>query len=106
MQGVVALYASDPGFESRSGLMLPRPFRLIGTCTIPCIFGNDSISAGRNCHGSIAWIECLPGMGEHLGSSPNRAMCFFLFCDIYSMTSFDGEVIEIYIIIIIKVKNT
>ena len=29
---------------------------------------------------------------------PGRTMCFFLLCDVYSMTSFDVEVIEINII--------
>ena len=33
-------------------------------------------------------------MGELLGSSSGRAVCFFL-CDIYSMTCFDVEDIEI-----------
>ena len=33
-------------------------------------------------------------MGEFLGSSSGRAICLFL-CDIYAMTSFDVEVIEI-----------
>ena len=67
--------------------LLPAQFRAdSGTCLF---------EQGGNCHGSIFWLECSHGMGELLDSNPGRDMCFFLLCDIYSMISFDVEVIEI-----------
>ena len=41
------------------------------------------IVAGRPCGSVAQWSECLHGMREVLGSSPGRAMCFFLPCDIW-----------------------
>ena len=66
---------------------------------VPAWFRADSgtylFKQGGNCHGSIVWLECSHSGGELLGSSLGRAMSFFLLCDIYSMASFDVEVIEI-----------
>ena len=42
--------------------------------------------------GSVAhWSECLHGMREVLGSSPGRAMCFFLPCDIRGLAWGGGK---------------
>ena len=38
---------------------------------------------GRPCGSVAQWSECSRGMWEVLGSSPGRAMCFFLPCDIW-----------------------
>ena len=119
MQRVLARYARGPRFESRSGLVLPLPRDIwwlsVGPCSdceqqsdslisfVPAWFRADSGTylcifkqgGGGNCHGSIVWIKCSHGTGELLGSSPGRAMCFFLLYGIYPMTSFDVEVIEI-----------
>ena len=48
------------------------------------------IVAGRPCGSVAQWSECSHGLREVLGSSPGRAMCFFLLCDIYhnSTTAF------------------
>ena len=40
------------------------------------------IVTGRPCGSVAQWSECLHGMRDVLGSSPGRAMCFFLPCDI------------------------
>ena len=39
------------------------------------------IVTGRPCGSVAQWSECSHGMREVLGSSPGRAMCFFLPCD-------------------------
>ena len=104
MQGVLARYARGPQFKSLSGLVFPLPrgsvlglrtaknqSRVVGTCMVPSRFGAYLFKQGENWHGSIVWLGCSYDMGEFLGSIPSRAMCF----DIYSMTSFDVEVIEI-----------
>ena len=44
------------------------------------------IVAGRPCGSAAQWSECLHGMREVLGSSPGRAMCFFLPFDISQAT--------------------
>ena len=59
---------------------------LVGPGMVPSRFGDDSNYAGGNCHrstcGSVAqWSECSHGLRGVLGSSPGRAMCFFLPCD-------------------------
>ena len=41
------------------------------------------IVTGRPCDSVTQWSECSHGLPEVLGSSPGRAMCFFLPCDIY-----------------------
>ena len=41
------------------------------------------IVTGRPCGSVAQWSECSHGMREVLGSSPGRAMCFFLPCDIW-----------------------
>ena len=38
---------------------------------------------GRPCGSVAQWSECSHGMREVLGSSPGRAMCCFLPCDIW-----------------------
>ena len=43
----------------------------------------EEIVTGRLCGSVAQWSECSHGMREVLGSSPGRAMCFFLPCDIY-----------------------
>ena len=40
------------------------------------------IVTGRLCGSEAQWSESSHGMREVLGSSPGRAMCFFLPCDI------------------------
>ena len=50
-------------------------------------FGDESnkqgeIVTGRPCGSVAQWSECSHGMREVLGSSPGRAVCFFLPCDI------------------------
>ena len=37
---------------------------------------------GRPCGSVAQWLECSHGVREVMGSSPGRAMCFFLPCDI------------------------
>ena len=39
--------------------------------------------AGRPCGSVAQWSEYSHGLREVLGSSPGRAMCFFLPCDIW-----------------------
>ena len=60
--------------------------------SVPAWFQSDSgtnlikqgeIVMGRPCGSVAQWSECLHGMREVLGSSPGRAMCFFLPCDIF-----------------------
>ena len=55
--------------------------------SVPAWFRADSgtnlikqgeIVAGRPCGSVAQWSECSHGMREVLGSSPGRAMCFFL----------------------------
>ena len=41
------------------------------------------IVTGRPCGSVAQWSECSHGMRKVLGSSPGRAMCFFLPCDIW-----------------------
>ena len=36
---------------------------------------------GRPCGSVAQWSECSHGLREVLGSSPGRAMCYFLPCD-------------------------
>ena len=59
--------------------------------SVPAWFRADSgtnlikqgeIVTGRPCDSVAQWSECSHGMREVLGSSPGRAMCFFLPCDI------------------------
>ena len=59
--------------------------------SVPAWFRADSgtnlikqgeIVAGRPCGSVAQWSECSHGLREVLGSSPGRAMCFFLPCDI------------------------
>ena len=38
---------------------------------------------GRPCGSVAQWSECSHGLREVLGSSPGRAVCFFLPCDIW-----------------------
>ena len=119
MQVVLTRFARGLRFKSRSGLILPpSPVAFGGSVWVRArtassrgtvssrwylhgseqIRGRIYLSRGI-CHGSIVWLECSHGMGELLGSSPGRAICFFLLCAIYSMNSFDVEVIEINTII-------
>ena len=58
--------------------------------SVPAWFRADSgtnlikqgeIVTGRLCGSVAQWSECSLGMREVLGSSPGRAMCFFLSCD-------------------------
>ena len=60
--------------------------------SVPAWFRADSgtnlikqgeIVTGRPCGSVAQWSECSHGMREVLGSSPSRAMCFFLTCDMY-----------------------
>ena len=60
---------------------------------VPAWFRTDSgtnlieqgeIVTGRPCGSVAQWSECSHGMREVLGSSPGRAMCFFLPCDTYA----------------------
>ena len=99
---VLARCAGDPGFESQSGHVLFPPLcHSVAQCgvraratsnkgtvsSVPAWFRADSgtnlikkgeIVTGRPC-GSVAQLsECSHGMREVLGSSPGRAMCFFL----------------------------
>ena len=60
---------------------------LVGSGKVLSRFGDESnyageIVAGRPCGSVAQWSECSHGMREVLGSSPGRAMCFFLPCDI------------------------
>ena len=41
---------------------------------------------GRPCGSVAQWSECSHCVREVLGSSPSRAMCFFLPCDILDIT--------------------
>ena len=59
--------------------------------SVPAWFRADSgtnlikqgeIVTGRPCGSVFQWSECSHGVREVLGSSPGRAMCFFLPCDI------------------------
>ena len=58
--------------------------------SVPAWFRADSgtnlikqgeIVTGRPCGSVAQWSECSHGLREVLGSSPGRAMCFFLPCD-------------------------
>ena len=58
--------------------------------SVPAWFREDSgtnlikqgeIVTGRPCGSEAQWSECSHGLREVLGSSPGRAMCFFLPCD-------------------------
>ena len=58
--------------------------------SVPAWFRADSetnlikqgeIVTGRPCGSVAQWSECSHGMRGVLGSSPGRAMCFFLPCD-------------------------
>ena len=60
--------------------------------SVPAWFRADSgtnlikqgeIVTGRPCGSVAQWSECSHGMREVLGSSPGRAMCFFLPCYIW-----------------------
>ena len=44
---------------------------------------NYEIVTGRPCGSVAQWSECSHSLREVLGSSPGRAMCFFLQCDIW-----------------------
>ena len=111
MQGVLARYAIGPWLESRSGLVLhPHPFPVTSGGSV-WIRSRTASSKGKfssrwYLHDSeqirgrvylsrrkssrvVVWLECSHGTGELLGLSPGRAICFFVPCDIYSMTSFD-----------------
>ena len=100
---VLARYARVPGFESRSGRVLCPPLcHLVAQCgsvfelraakglsSVPVWFRLDSgsnlikqgeIVIGRPCRSVAQWSECPHGV--LLGSSPGRAACFFLPCDI------------------------
>ena len=103
--GVLERSARGPGFESRSGhVLFPHLIYLVasvGPCSgceqhrdcssVPAWFRADSgtnlikqgeIVTGRPCGSVAQWSECSHGLQEVLGSSPGRAMCFFLPCDI------------------------
>ena len=89
---VLARYARGPGFESRSGCVLFSPLWYGSVSSVPAWFRADSgtnlikqgkIVTGRSCGSVARWSECSHGMREVLGSSPGRAMCFFLPCDIW-----------------------
>ena len=43
----------------------------------------EEIVTGRPCGSVAQWSECSHGMRKVLGSSPGRAVCFFLPCDTY-----------------------
>ena len=99
---VLARYARGPGFESRSGhVLFSSPVTFGGSVwvraqaasskgtvsSVPAWFRADSetnlikqgeIVTGRPCGSVAQWSECSHGMREVLGSSPGRAMCFFL----------------------------
>ena len=99
MVRVLARSARGPGFESRSGHVLfpfggsvwvrARDASSKGTVSsVPADTGTNLIKqgesvTGRPC-GSVAQCsECSHGLREVLDSSPVRAMCFFLPCDMY-----------------------
>ena len=104
---VLARYARGPGFESRSGhVLFSSPVTFGGSVwgvlaraassketdsSVPAWFRADSgtnlikqgeIVTGRPCGLVAQWSECSHSMREILGSSPGRAVCFFLPCDI------------------------
>ena len=103
---VLARYARGPAFEFRSGhVLFPPVWHLVASVgvharaasskgtvsSVPAWFWADSgtnlikqgeIVTDRPCGSVAQWSECLHGMREVLGSSPGRAMCFFLPCDI------------------------
>ena len=61
---------------------------LVGTGMVPSRFGDESniikqgeIVTGRPCGPIAQWSEYSHGLREVLGSSPGRAMCLFLPCD-------------------------
>ena len=115
MQGVLAQYARGPRLESQSGLVLhpaPLPSDIwwlsVGPCLdceqqrdsrlslVPAWFRADSGTyLFKQWEIDMGQSSGSHGTGELLGSSPCQAMCFFLLCDIYSMTSFDVKVIKI-----------
>ena len=75
MGGVRARAASSKGTVSS----VPAWFRAdSGTNLIK----QEEIVTGRPCGSVVQWSECSHGMREVLGTSPGRAMCFFLPCDI------------------------
>ena len=102
---VLARSARGPGFESPSGRVLfsspvtfggsvwvrARAASRKGTVSsVPAWFRADSgtnlikqgeIVTGRPCGPIAQWSEYSHGLREVLGSSPGRAMCFFLPCD-------------------------
>ena len=112
---VLARFARGPGFESRSGRVLFPPLwhlvASVGVCaraasskgtvsSVPAWFRADSgtnlikqgeIVTGRPCGSVAQWSEFSHGMREVLGSSPGRAVCFFLPCDTCMQIGFDGQ---------------
>ena len=53
-------------------------------CNYPALTMVVSVGVTGRPRGSVAqWSECLHGLRGVLGSSPGRAMCFFLPCDIW-----------------------
>ena len=68
--------------------------------SVPAWFRADSgtnlikqreIVTGRPCGSVAQWSECSHGLREVLGSSPGRAMCFFLPCDMTTRPNQIGE---------------
>ena len=54
----------------------------MGPCSGTNLIKQGEIVTGRPCGSVAQWSECSHGMREVLGSSPGRAVCFFLPCDI------------------------
>ena len=62
----------------------------------------DTIVTGRPCGSVAQWSESSHGVREVLGSSPGRAMCFFLPCDIWWPVWRENAVISYFEIILMN----
>ena len=104
---VLTRSAIGPGFVSRSGYVLFSSPMTFGSSvwvraqaasskgtvsSVPAWFRADLVTnlikqgeivTGRTCGSVAQWSECSHGLREVLGSSPGRAMCIFLPCDIW-----------------------
>ena len=118
---VLAWYARGPGFESPIGpCAFSSPVRFGGSVwvraraasskwtvsSVSAWFRADSgtnlinqgeIVTGRSCGSVAQWSECSHGMREVLGSSPGRAMCFFLPCDTIFSQCLENRVLFMHI---------
>ena len=63
------------------------------------------VVTGRPCGSVAQWSECSHGMREVLGSSPGRAVCFFLPCDIITVLSvlvgFPGTLVSLQYLVLL-----